>query len=105
MFRCVILLGGYPSPGTNEVQQKQEAQALLAAVDQVMVVASEADSLSPPRAYAAWLEELRRGAQVIVHQGLTHDRLSTAFVHGVVVRNEDNDQFTLQGILAMLNAT
>ena len=104
MFRCVILLGGYPSPSTNEVQQKQEAQALLAAVDQVMVVASEADSLSPPRAYAAWLEALRCGAQVIVHQRLTHHLLSTAFAHGLV-RNEDNDQFTLQRILEMLNAT
>ena len=73
------------SPRTSEVLQRQEADALCAAVDRVIVVAFEFHSLSPPRADAAWLEALRVGGiQIIFRGGLTHDSLRTMFVHGHV---------------------
>jgi predicted esterase len=68
MFRCVIVLGGYPpSPGTDEQQQQEEAAAVCAAVDNVMVVMSKADCLSPPNACAKWLRVLLwNGAHIVV---------------------------------------
>ena len=86
----------YPSPRTSEVLQQQEADALSAAVDRVIVVAFEFHSLSPPRADAAWLEALRVGGiQIIFRGGLTHDSMRTLFVHQHIEDSAD-EQMTLQ---------
>ena len=103
MFRCVILLGGYPSPGTIDIQQQQEAAALCAAVAEVMVVASDGDSLSPPDACRAWLRTLQsNGAEIVVHETWTHDSLRTMFVHGHHDVQDSIAEQTLRRIHAML---
>ena len=102
MFRCVIVLGGYPpSPGTDEQQQQEEAAAVCAAVDNVMVVMSKADCLSPPNACAKWLRVLLwNGAHIVVGETWTHDSLRTMFVHGHV--QDTLAQETLEEIHALL---
>jgi pimeloyl-ACP methyl ester carboxylesterase len=86
MFRCVILLGGYPSSNGQE-DMCQEAAGLCGAVvaANILVISSRGDTLSPPTAYTAWLDSFRcLGAGVVVHDTWDHARLSTAFVHGHV---------------------
>ena len=102
MFRCVIVLGGYPpSPGTDEQQQQEEAAAVCAAVNNVMVVMSKADCLSPPNACAKWLRVLLwNGAHIVVGETWTHDSLRTMFVHGHV--QDTLAQETLEEIHALL---
>ena len=102
MFRCVIVLGGYPfSSGTDELQQKEEAAAVCAAVDKVMVVMSKADCLSPPDARATWLRTLLENeACIVVHETWTHDSLRTMFVHGHV--QDTVAEQTLEQIHALL---
>ena len=102
MFRCVIVLGGYPfSSGTDELQQKEEAAAVCAAVAKVMVVMSKADCLSPPDASATWLRTLLENeARIVVHETWTHDSLRTMFVHGHV--QDTVAKQTLEQIHALL---
>ena len=102
MFRCVIVLAGYPfSSGTDELQQKEEATAVCRAIDKVMVVMSKANCLSPSDACATWLRTLLENkARIVVHETWTHNSLRAMFVLGHV--QDTVAEQTLEQIHALL---
>ena len=56
MFRCVILVGGYPAPTANtDAAMQQDVAGLCAAVANanVLVIPLHSDGLSPPKCLAA----------------------------------------------------
>ena len=102
-FRCVILLGGYPSPEANAVQQQEEAAALCAAVDEVMVVASKGDRQGPTETMQAWLHTFQsHNAKVVIHDAWNHGDLYTKFVEGDVSEDAAAEE-TLERMHAMLH--
>jgi len=102
-FRCVILLGGYPSPGANAVQQQEEAAALFAAVDEVMVVASKGGRQCPTETMQAWPQIFQsHNAKVVLHDAWNHGDLYTKFVEGDVLEDAAAQE-TLERMHAMLH--
>ena len=103
MFRCVILLGGYPTPESNAKQQQEEAAALCAAVDEVMVVASKGDRACKTESMQAWLHTFQsHNAKVVIHDAWNHGDLYTKFVEGDVSEDAAAEE-TLERMHAMLH--
>ncbi len=102
LFDGIVLVGGYPSPSSKEVQQRQEATELVVAAGRKVYICSSADTSSPPGQYGPFFGVLREnGVPVYQLHADSHINLFNKYVMGGIEFEEERPllTFTRQTLL------